>query len=310
LDTDIGELTAPDVEVNLLASAPDKIPDLKSFIRAPEEGRTSIQSPVDAGGDHRLRELVPLKPGERYALPGGDGVFNVPESGFATDPAIEYVLFEDVEAGRIELPFELVQAGGGTIVEYTLSHDGHTLYAMSPYEPEIAVVDLEQLELVEFFALADAPLNRLSADVTMEAVASLYTRNAMTVSPDGRYVYALGPLHDRAESYTPSVWKIDTSTWAVVDEFLPADGQGVPLSLHSNHDGNRLYVGVGTSLSAFDDVGALETGAPGILVLETESFSVAGGQTEFAGYATVGTLADFYREFSGRSPAVDGVAPE
>jgi hypothetical protein len=309
LDTDVSELTDPSVEVDLLASPPDGAAEMMYLIRAPEEDRTAIQTVSGVGYSHRLRELVPLQPGERYVLPGGDGLFNVPHSGYTTDPAIEYVMFEDVTAGRIELPFELVEAGGGTIVEYAVSHDGRILYALSPYQPEIAVVDLEQLELVEFSTLDGAPLNRLSGDVDMESVASLYRRHPMTVSPDGRYIYALGLLHDRAVSYTPSIWKIDMSTWAVVDEFVPADGQGVPLSLHTNHDGSRLYVGLGLSPPAFNEDGALETGEPGMLILDTETFGESGGSTDLNGSTVVGTLADVYRGFHGRSPAVDGVAP-
>jgi WD40 repeat protein len=307
MDTDIGNLTDPTVEVSLLASLPSEAPAITSFIRAPDEGRTTIQSVASAGYDYRLRELVAVQRGERYLLPVGDGLVNIPHSGYTTDPAVEYVMFEDVSAGRIDLPFDSTEGGDGTIVEYALSHDGRRLYALSPYDGQIAVIDLERLEIVTFASLEDEtpPASQVEG-LDREELPPFYAQHPMALSPDGRYLYALGTLYPLTGGYTPGIWKIDTSTWTIVDEAAPGGGWST-LSIHSNGDGSELYVSLGLRGPSSDGEYVLES--PGMLAVDTATLDDRTGLIDLGGYVVVGTLADVYRDFHGRSPTVDGVAP-
>ncbi len=247
---------------------------------------------------------ISIQPGRRFLAPDGRAVLTIPDSGLTNDPSISFLTLDTMTQGTIPLPFTANPTDGSVLVEYLFTADGRGLYALAPYDARVVMVDLERRQVAQVIELAGVPVPQTALPgIEAQIVDELYGLNPAVLSPDGLSLYALGPLERLQDGrQTPGVWKIDTGTWSVSEDWLlPAPG--VINSIHLNATGSHLYVQV-VSGSGF---GAL---MPQVLIVDAATGDLIRGIDDLDGQKVNGTLADRYRNTYGRSPSVDGVVPE
>jgi hypothetical protein len=115
-------------------------------------------------------------------------------------------------------------------------------------------------------------------------------------------------LQELPAGYTPNIWKIDTSTWTVVDTWSPG-GSLATLKISPNADGGHLYAYAFFTRITSGSVAPGQIAAPEVpqtLVLDSTTGQILSARD----LVMVGTLADLYRDAYGRSPIVAGVSPQ
>lgn len=231
--------------------------------------------------------------------------------GFARSGAGVSVQLLDLGSGAVE-SFELAFRPGEEFLPYeqALSHDGRRLFVLVPPTGELAIVDLAERRVEQVVPLDLGPAGAASAPGPLErawlafrelfvgtAAAKFLFVGEMQLSPDGTRLYAVGTRGQGHAAGPAGVWVIDTTTWRVIDRWLP---EVAPHRIALSGDGRFLYVqqapwGTGADAGV---VRAIET-ASGV-----EAFvSAPLRRTELV------PLADLYRERYGRSPAPGGVRP-
>ena len=228
-------------------------------------------------------------------LPGDLGVAFIPPNGFALDPAIDYVRFDGMAADTIVLSFDSVRDRSGSFTTYGLSHDNRTLYALDVSGNQVATIDLERLEVREIVDLADVPIHSLTGDTEWSAIAPMYERHSIVLSPDGRYLYTLGfPRdHEGAITITPEVWKIDTANWSVVASWVP-DSPWVASSLSIDGAGGVLHVSLSEITRIVDPAPdyRVDLEARGFVTVSTSAFGRIAAYFNDDGYLILGTSSD------------------
>ncbi|MEU7281989.1 YncE family protein [Streptomyces sp. NPDC045431] len=170
----------------------------------------------------RARELVVIDPDERRVV---DVVDLAPEwapHGLALDPAggllwVSVEAYGDEEGALVALdarslkPVRRAAVGAPGPHWFVLTPDGRRAYTANKEAPFVSVVDVASGALVD----------RIEVPGGSEGI---------TVSPDGRYVYAAGPKGDFGPdpARNPGVRVIDTATGAVV-RTLPTEGVVFPV---------------------------------------------------------------------------------
>lgn len=202
-------------------------------------------------------------------------------------------LFSGAAQPPEQIPFGV--EGGQLPFQEAASHDGRWLYVFSPLSAEMAVVDLQ----------ARALLGIIPLDVQLETgntLAGAYPQdNTMQISPDGTRMYATGGATDGGSS-TSGVWVIDTSTWTVMDHWLP---ESSPSRLLLSGDGQTLYLHEQGSQpgAPAGRLWAVDT-ASGEQILDDDlSFLPESTEIELQ------SLAGIYRKQFGRSPNLEDVQP-
>ncbi len=243
-----------------------------------------------------------LPDGTPYVLPNDDGLFVVPPNGFHERPAVFHLPFNGGGRGQgpaeVVLPFDTVRSNDGAFVTYMLAPDGRTLYALSLDNLQVAVVDLVNLELTEIVDLSDVPIYSLTGDTEWTTLTPFYAEHPMVLSSDGRYLFCLGfPRdHEGSITITPAIWKIDTTSWAIVDDWAP-ETPWVAYGLSLGNMGDTLYVSLGEITSIVDPGPgyrpALES--PGFSLLTSESLEDVTGYVPLGDFEILGTLEDLQR---------------
>lgn len=234
--------------------------------------------------------------------PDGRGLYQPPASGPQEQAVVRFLTFDILSDSALELPFEPVEAGRerAFILESTVSHDGRWLYVASPYDQQIAIVDLERRTLDRLIPLDMGTVTPTSIDqLGLPAHYQFYGENTIQIAPDGERIYLVGTAHTGEGVAATSIWVIDTSTWSVVDQWL-TDSPAPIRSIYLTADGGLLYIA---------------TTPVGVQPEQVQAIDTATG--EFANLADIqlpaGTSleipADIYRASYGKSPSVAGVVP-
>jgi hypothetical protein len=242
--------------------------------------------------------------------PDGLTLYDISEPmGASNEPIVtaneRVVWLFDLITGTVEpalpLPFRLGQ-DEELVTQTATANDGRTLYVLAPALGTLAIVDLEQRRVdgVRTLGQGDGPTaaslslrerawKELRRLVTPAALAKPRLNGGMQLAPDGRRLYAAGlsgPVADR----TSGVLVIDTSTWRVVERWLPA---AAPTRLLLSGDGRTLYL--------FEHEGEEANVAVGRL----RGLDTTTGATVFDTVLRgtwITSLADLYRERYGRWP--------
>lgn len=274
-------------------------------------GQEEARLPVASADEPGTRDELLIGQG-RVGAAGGV-LYGV---GYAAGGVGVRVTLLDLATGageRLNLPF---RAGSpsqpfGLPFESGLSPDGQRLYVLAPSLGQVAVVDLanrrlEQVVELDTSAVAGAPapallggawdaLALLRGAFLGQAWAKPYLLGALQLSPDGRRLYAIGTAPNRQDTRADGVWVVDTTTWRVVERWLPG---AEPMQLLLSGDGRILYLwtDVVPTLAPAGTLRALDatTGAERLSLSETQP-------------AALTTLPELYRQTYGRDP--ERVAP-
>ena len=303
------EFSGPGLEIELYGTVQPQSPALTIHIRSYEHGWQKIQQ-IDLRTGATIFDSDPVvgfddSPGTRMLAPDGRGIIVIPPDGLSAAPTINYLIFDTMTQGEVELPFIPIDELGGVVVEYLLSHDGRWLYALDIYNQQVAIVDLErrQVERVIDLQGGEAARDRSpNLSPWMNAVERIGSSAAL--SPDGQYIYALSPTIELPGDPFPAssaIWKIDTSSWMIEAEWM-LYGPSPHNSISSNRDGQKIYVSRNPASTESAET-AYEMLVVSTVYGEIENMPVSLDQP------VIGTIADFYRQHYGRSPSVDGVVP-
>lgn len=258
------------------------------------------------------RGTTPEPPGFPFAdaivTPDGQGLYVAPRSGTRDQAAVRFLDFEELSVTRVGLPFEPVQTGNGqaVLVETVPSHDGRSLYVISPYDRQVAVIDLVRRRLERVIPLEMPGIDVIPpGDLPLPSIEHAYRPGVAVISPDGRYLYAAGTAHLGDGAVATSVWKIDTTTWTVTAQWAPRNLAAIR-SIDVSASGDVLYVY--TAASGVERDSERRVGRLYIFDAETGTPILAPADT-LPSFAVTGTLARMYLNTYGMSPSVDGVAP-
>lgn len=260
-------------------------------------------STIDGHVDDR-HELT--SDGQRYfptgrLTPDGNMLYSVGGWLPSSNGRVELQFF-DLASGQLEPSVELpFQSNAETLDrEEATSPDGRTLYVLSPTAKELAIIDLLSrtvTKVVPIEGLAarnHSIINRIAGTIrgwlVQPAAAKFYFSGDMQLSPDGKRLYAVSVSGSGYEAIPSGVIAIDTTTWQVIDHWLP-DSQINYLQLGS--DGHSLYVQTSDS-----------SGQTNLTLLDTRTGVASSIAGDIPGY--VQSLAQLYQQRYGKLPAASG----
>lgn len=291
------------------------VPDQTAMIfvfRQRESGTAHVMRISLGVPDLIQRGTTPEPPGFPFAdaivTPDGQGLYVAPRSGSRGQAAVRFLDFEELSVTRLGLPFEPVETGDGSalLIETVPSHDGRSLYVLSPYSRQLAVIDLVRRRLDRVIPLEMPGINVVPpGDLPLPTIEHAYRPGLAVISPDGRYLYAAGTAHLGDGAVATSVWKIDTSTWTVTDQWAPRNLAAIR-TINISAGGDILYVY--TAASGVERDSERRVGRLHIFDAETGEPILAPADT-LPSFAVAGTLARLYLNAYGISPSVDGDAP-
>ena len=172
----------------------------------------------------------------------GDALYGIAETPPGRPVAVSFLDITTASVEQVELPFAAARSELLPI-EDGASPDGRRLYVYAPTLGQVAVVDLlarsvERVATLDANAfepsLLDRALSGLGSLVVSEADAKTPFFGHVQLSPDSRWLYAVGMTAPRNDFRVEGVLAIDTQTWQVrsrwlqdvevSDMFLSADG--------------------------------------------------------------------------------------
>ncbi len=249
--------------------------------------------------------------GQRYfpngrLTPDGNTLYSVGGWLPSSNGGMELQFF-DLASGQLEPPLELPFQNSGEALdrEEATSPDGRTLYVLSPTAKQLAIVDLQSrtvTKVVQIEGLAagnHSIIDRIAGAVrgwlVQPAAAKFYFTGDMQLSPDGKRLYAVNVTGSGYEAVPSGVIAIDTTTWNVVNRWLP-DTQINYLQLGS--DGYSMYVQTSDN-----------TGQTNLTLLDTRTGVATPIASDIPSY--VRSLAQIYQAQFGRRPQMSdsGAAP-
>ncbi len=178
-------------------------------------------------------------------------------------------------------------------VQQAASHDGRLLYVLSSLTRELAIVDLEQRKLRSIVPLDMGILAHQLTDPVY------FPDSPMQLSPDGRWLYAIGVTSDGIPARRSGVWVIDVATLSIAGHWFT---ESEPAELVLSGDGRSLYVREDRATSSNDRSSVYWT-------LNAETGFVQSQLPAVQARSSLATLASLYSDVFGLSPAIAGLPP-